>query len=57
MCELFDQYERRGMERGIEKGMELAQMLMDGGRSDDLRRAITDQNYREKLYMEANSIS
>lgn len=57
MCELFDQYERRGMERGIEKGMELAQMLMDGGRSDDLRRAITDQNYREKLYMEVNSIS
>lgn len=57
MCELFDQYERRGMERGIEKGMELAQMLMDGGRSDDLRRAITDQNYREKLYMETNSIS
>lgn len=69
VCELFDQYERRGMkrgmkrgmERGMEKGMEkgenrfarLAQILMDGGRNDDLRRAVSDRSYREQLYMEA----
>ena len=56
VCELFDQYERRGMKRGIEKGENrfamLAQMLMDSGRNDDLRRAISDRSYREQLYME-----
>lgn len=60
VCELFDQYERRGMRRGMEKGIEkgenrfamLAQMLMDSGRNDDLRRAISDRSYREQLYME-----
>lgn len=60
VCELFDQYERRGMRRGMEKGIEkgenrfamLVQMLMDSGRNDDLRRAISDRSYREQLYME-----
>ncbi|MBD5473291.1 MAG: hypothetical protein HDR20_10515, partial [Lachnospiraceae bacterium] len=68
VCELFDQYERRGRAAGIEegerrgmrRGMErgenrfamLAQMLMDSGRNDDLRRAISDRSYREQLYME-----
>ncbi|MBD5501887.1 MAG: Rpn family recombination-promoting nuclease/putative transposase [Lachnospiraceae bacterium] len=56
VCELFDQYERRGMRKGMEKGENrfamLAQMLMDSGRNDDLRRAISDQSYREQLYME-----
>ena len=58
VCELFDQYERKGIKKGIEKGenrfAKLAQMLMDGGRNDDLRRAISDQGYREQLYMEVN---
>ena len=68
VCELFDQYERRGRaegraegieegeKRGIEKGENrfamLVQMLIDGGRNDDLRRAISDRSYRERLYME-----
>lgn len=64
VCELFDQYERRGrtegerngMKRGIEKGEDrfamLTQRLMDCGRIDDLRRAVSDRNYREQLYME-----
>lgn len=64
VCELFDQYERRGRvegivegeKKGIEKGENrfamLAQILMDGGRNDDLRRAIADRGYREQLYME-----
>ena len=56
VCELFDQYERKGIKKGIEKGenrfAKLAQMLMNGGRNDDLRRAISDRGYREQLYME-----
>ncbi len=48
VCELFDQYERKGENRFAM----LAQMLMDSGRNDDLRRAISDRNYREQLYME-----
>ena len=68
VCELFDQYERRGRAAGraegrvagrIEGKVEgenrfamLAQMLMDSGRNDDLRRAISDRSYREQLYME-----
>lgn len=62
VCELFDQYERRGIaegeRRGIEKGENrfamLTQMLMDSGRNDDLRKAISDRNYREQLYTEVN---
>lgn len=66
VCELFDQYERRGRvegiaegeRKGIEKGENrfamLTKMLMDDGRNDDLRRAISDRNYREQLYMEVN---
>ena len=64
VCELFDQYERRGRMAGRAEGKvegriegenrfaRLAQVLMDGGRSDDLRRAISDRSYREQLYME-----
>ncbi len=56
VCELFDQYERKGERKGMEKGENrfamLAQMLMDSGRNDDLRRAISDRSYREQLYME-----
>lgn len=61
VCELFDQYvrqgEKRGMQEGIEKGenrlAKLIQMLMDGGRSEDVRKALSDQGFREQLYMEA----
>lgn len=69
VCELFDQYERRGEKRGMEKGIKrgkaegriegedllarLAQLLMDSGRSDDLRRALSDRDYRNQLYLEA----
>ena len=54
VCELFDQYERKGIEKGENRFAKLAQMLMDGGRNDDLRRAISDRGYREQLYMEVN---
>ena len=54
VCELFDQYERRGMERGENRFAKLMQILMDSGRNDDLRKAATDQKYRERLYQEVN---
>lgn len=58
VCELFDQYERRGIEKGMERGenrfAKLVQILMDSGRNDDLRKAATDQKYRERLYQEVN---
>lgn len=58
VCELFDQYERRGRARGKIEGenrfAKLVQILMDSGRNDDLRKAATDQKYRECLYQEVN---
>ena len=88
VCELFDQYERRGRREGeklgiakgekfglakgeklgmakgeklgIEKGesrfAKLIQILVDGGRSDDVRRVAVDPDYREQLYVEANLV-
>lgn len=56
MCELFDQYIRQGRAEGERKGenrfAKLVQVLMDDGRTDDLRRVVSDQNYRERLYVE-----
>ena len=73
VCELFDQYERRGLARGKAEGRiagraegkiegraegeelfaSLAQSLIEGGRLDDLRRALSDRGYRTRLYAEA----
>lgn len=65
VCELFDQYERRGLARGKAEGKiegraegeelfaSLAQSLIEGGRLDDLRRALSDRGYRTRLYAEA----
>ena len=69
VCELFDQYERRGEKRGMEKGIKrgkeegriegedllarLAQLLMDSGRSDGLRRVLSDRDCWNQLYLEA----
>ena len=68
MCELFDQYVRQGKVEGRTEGFadglsegriegenrfaKLVQMLIDEGRSEELRRAVSDQNYRENLYEE-----
>lgn len=58
VCELFDQYERKGRAEGKAEGenrfAKLVQILMDNGRNDDLRKAASDQKYREQLYMEVN---
>ncbi len=58
MCELFDQYVRQGRKEGRREGenrfARLVQTLMDDGRSEELKRAVSDLNYRERLYMEAD---
>ncbi len=54
VCELFDQYERKGRAEGENRFAKLVQILMDSGRNDDLRKAASDQKYREQLYMEVN---
>lgn len=60
VCELFDQYVRQGKSEGRLEGenhfARLAQVLMDSGRNDDLRRAISDPSYREQLYMEVGLV-
>ena len=76
VCELFDQYERRGRAQGLAEGEErgraegkiegriegearfakLLQVLIEGGRNDDLKRAASDQSYREQLYVEAGLV-
>lgn len=72
VCELFDQYVRQGRIEGIAAGRtegisvgriegenrfaRLVQELMDGGRNEDLKKAVSDQSYREQLYMEVNLI-
>lgn len=52
---------KEGMKEGIKEGLrkgenrlaELLQILSAEGRDDDIRRAISDQMYREQLYQEA----
>lgn len=60
VCELFDQYIRQGKIEGKTEGRaegenrlaKLVQVLMDSGRNEDLRKALSDQGYREQLYLE-----
>ena len=58
VCELFDQYERRGRIKGKEEGKiegenrlaQLMKKLIGSGRNDDLEKIAFDQGYREEMY-------
>ncbi len=56
MCEVLDKIERRGMERGIEQGIEtinqLNARLIKENRIADLERSITDSTYQARLLAE-----
>ena len=64
MCELLDKYENRGIRKGIRKGRRqglqqgesrfatLSENLLNLDRIDDLRKAATNKQYRNKLYKE-----
>ena len=65
VCELFDQYVRQGRAEGLAEGLsegraegenrfaELVKLLIDEGKSEELRKAVTDQDYRKQLYLKA----
>ena len=61
VCELFDQYVRQGRAEGLREGRaegenrfaELVKLLIDGGRGEELRKAVTDPDYRKQLYLKA----
>lgn len=44
--------EKRGVKRGENRLNELNELLVKDGRIDDLKKAIVDEIYREKLYEE-----
>ncbi|HBA97935.1 MAG TPA: transposase, partial [Lachnospiraceae bacterium] len=56
MCEVLDQIENRGIEKGIGIGMDiiirLSNILVSAGRIDDLKRAETDRPFLEELIQE-----
>ncbi len=56
MCEVLDQIENRGMEKGIGIGMDiiirLSNILVSAGRIDDLKRAEADRSFLEELIQE-----
>lgn len=56
MCNFSDAVERRGLQRGIQQGIDkvnvLNARLVDDERIDDLRRAIKDDGFRQKLFEE-----
>lgn len=56
VCELFDQYVRQGRKEGEGRLAKLIQVLLDGERNEDIKRAVSDRNYREQLYAEAGMI-
>lgn len=60
MCEVLDRAENRGIAIGEERGREemaneinqLNSILLEQGRMDDLRRAVTDRAYQKQLMAE-----
>lgn len=41
-----------GKEEGREEAFELMQKLMEAGKNEDMKRVLTDREYREQLYRE-----
>ena len=51
---LYENGVEDGMERGESRLAELLQTLIDAGRNEDLRRAVSDPEYRKQLYSSCN---
>ena len=41
-----------GREEGREEAFDLMQKLMEAGKNEDMKRVLTDREYREQLYRE-----
>lgn len=52
MCNLSEEIEERGVEKGEEKFAMLTKLLIDAGRTEDLVKATNDKEYRDSLYIE-----
>ena len=56
MCKMLDDVERRGMEKGLERGKEqvnhLTACLIQDGRTEELFQATQDSELQEKLMEE-----
>lgn len=48
----FKTLKEEGIEQGENRLAALLQMLMAAGRSEDVNRAISDPEYRKRLYLE-----
>lgn len=52
MCVILDRIENRGIEKGMELGMQLLEHLWKEGRTEEISRVREDQDYRRKLLQE-----
>ena len=52
MSSSFKNGEARGEKRGEKRVNSLYEKLMNTGRMEELKKAISDESYREKLYKE-----
>lgn len=50
--EMVEDGEKRGEKRGLEKVNRLNAMLLQGGRIEDLKRAVADAAFQKKLFRE-----
>ena len=50
--ESYEYGEKAGYADGEKRFAKLAQVFLDAGRIEDLSRATTDKEYREKIYRE-----
>lgn len=54
MCELYEQYVRHGRTEGKDRFALLIQSLINNGKNEDLKRALSDRSYRKQLYAKAS---
>ncbi|MDD5993999.1 MAG: hypothetical protein PUC49_03970, partial [Clostridiales bacterium] len=52
MCEMLDEVEKRGMERGKEQVNRLTACLIEDGRTEELFQATQDSELQKKLMVE-----
>lgn len=52
MCNTFDEYEHRGIEKGRDCVNMLGKMLVEAGRIEDLARSFTDSEFQKQLMKE-----
>ena len=62
MCRILDEFENKGVQRGISQGIiegeelmsKLLMKLVQDNRTDELEKVAIDKDYRKQLYKEYN---